>query len=187
MANKIIDDDYSRSSDDGSSSDREYHRRAMVEKEEDDDGDDDGKATIASDVAVAGIHFPSSSASASNLSRPRKRRKAQGDDSRERLGGVAAAVGNERLQQRQHDAPEVTMAHPKNFAERLMRALQIGAIPDMVWWIGNGSAVAIQPKKLKKSNEAIRKHLQVKDYSAFLHSFNRWCVPHCLFSVFIYM
>ncbi|CAB9526161.1 HSF-type DNA-binding [Seminavis robusta] len=62
---------------------------------------------------------------------------------------------------------------PKNFAERLMEGLQSGAAQDAVWWVGNGEAIAINPRNLKEG-DFLSTHFKVKDYSVFIRNCNRW-------------
>lgn len=67
----------------------------------------------------------------------------------------------------------VTHPNPKNFAERLLLALEKGMSSDVVKWAGEGRAVAIHPKKLKK-DPILEDHFKVKNYGAFIRNCNRW-------------
>ena len=67
----------------------------------------------------------------------------------------------------------VTHPNPKNFAERLMFALEKGMGSDVINWQGEGRAVAIHPKKLKK-DPILEDHFRVKNYGAFIRNCNRW-------------
>jgi HSF-type DNA-binding len=62
---------------------------------------------------------------------------------------------------------------PKNFADRLMRVLLNDAAPDILWWVGDGKAVAFHPKNLKKGT-LLQTHFKTKDYNAFIRNCNRW-------------
>jgi hypothetical protein len=70
---------------------------------------------------------------------------------------------------------EVDMPYKKckNFAERLMRVLHFGIGKDTIWWIGEGKAIAIHTRNLKKGN-MLSDHFKVKDYSVFIRNCNRW-------------
>jgi len=61
----------------------------------------------------------------------------------------------------------------KNFAERLMRVLHLGIENETIWWIGEGKAIAIHTRNLKKGNMLLE-HCKVKDYSVFIRNCNRW-------------
>ena len=71
------------------------------------------------------------------------------------------------------DEAGVTHPNPKNFAERLMFALEKGMGADVIKWAGDGRAVAIHPKKLKKDT-VLETHFRVKNYGAFIRNCNRW-------------
>jgi len=54
-----------------------------------------------------------------------------------------------------------------------MRVLQTDAGGDMLWWVGDGKAVAIQKKKLSKG-ALLDSHFNIKDYAVFSRNLNRW-------------
>jgi hypothetical protein len=62
---------------------------------------------------------------------------------------------------------------PKNFAERLMNAVERGIASDSVWWVGGGKAVALHPNNLKNCPE-LTQYFKAKDYSGFIRNCNRW-------------
>ena len=69
-----------------------------------------------------------------------------------------------------------TPAEPKkakNFAERLMRYLQRTGGDDTIWWIGDGKAIAIHTKNLRKG-DLMSSYFKVKDYGVFVRNCNRW-------------
>jgi len=67
---------------------------------------------------------------------------------------------------------------PKNFAERMMNALESGLAAESIWWVGGGKAVALCPKKLRHS-EHLTSYFRAKDYSGFIRNCNRWYVCYC--------
>lgn len=62
---------------------------------------------------------------------------------------------------------------PKNFAERLMNALERDIASESVWWVGEGKAIALHPNNLKKCPE-LTEYFKAKDYSGFIRNCNRW-------------
>lgn len=62
---------------------------------------------------------------------------------------------------------------PKNFAERLMNALERDIASESVWWVGEGKAIALHPNSLKKCPE-LTEYFKAKDYSGFIRNCNRW-------------
>jgi HSF-type DNA-binding len=62
---------------------------------------------------------------------------------------------------------------PKNFAERLMRVLQDGIGQDTIWWVGDGKAIGIHSRNLRRG-DMLSEHFNVKDYSVFIRNCNRW-------------
>lgn len=62
---------------------------------------------------------------------------------------------------------------PKNFAERLMKVLQSEIGTDTVWWLGDGKAVAIHSRNLRRG-KMLQEHFKVKDFSVFIRNCNRW-------------
>ena len=71
------------------------------------------------------------------------------------------------------EAVNVTHPNPKNFAERLMFALEKGMGSDVINWQGEGRAISIHPKNLKK-DPILENHFRVKNYGAFIRNCNRW-------------
>lgn len=69
--------------------------------------------------------------------------------------------------------PPLSYPKPKNFAERLMGAMESGEVTDSIWWAGNGTLVAFYPKKIK-NGETLETHLRLKNYNSFIRSLNRW-------------
>jgi hypothetical protein len=67
----------------------------------------------------------------------------------------------------------VSYPNPKNFAERLMHVMEAEMAPDSIWWVSDGKAVALHPKRLKKGT-ILKSHFQANKYSSFLRNFNRW-------------
>lgn len=70
---------------------------------------------------------------------------------------------------------QLTYPKPRNFAERLMFVLESGLATDCLFWAGNGEAVALHSKNLKKGT-CIKDYFNVKDYSGFIRNCNRWYV-----------
>lgn len=66
-----------------------------------------------------------------------------------------------------------TQRKPKNFAERLMRVLQNGIGQDTLWWVGDGKAIGIHSRNLRRG-DMLSEHFNVKDYSVFIRNCNRW-------------
>ena len=64
---------------------------------------------------------------------------------------------------------------PKNFAERMMNALEAGIASDAISWIGDGQAIALKTKILKESSY-LTTYFKAKDYSGFIRNCNRWYV-----------
>lgn len=71
------------------------------------------------------------------------------------------------------EAGEMPYKKCKNFAERLMRVLNLGIGSDTIWWIGEGKAVAIHTRNLK-AGTLLADEFKVKDYSVFIRNCNRW-------------
>lgn len=62
---------------------------------------------------------------------------------------------------------------PKNFAERMMNALERGIASEAISWAGGGKAIALKTKHLKNSPE-LSSYFKAKDYSGFIRNCNRW-------------
>lgn len=73
------------------------------------------------------------------------------------------------------DYSNVSYPSPKNFAERFMGVLESGVASDLVWWVGDGKAVALHSKKLKNFS-LLELYFRCKSYSALIRNFNRWYV-----------
>ena len=75
------------------------------------------------------------------------------------------------------DNEDVIYSYPKprNFAERMMNALERGIASDSISWAGDGKGVALHTNKLKDSPE-LTSYFKAKDYSAFIRNCNRWYV-----------
>lgn len=72
-----------------------------------------------------------------------------------------------------HSTEGVTYASPRNFAERLMKALETKLCPDGLWWTGEGKAIALSTKNLKESS-LLQDYFKVTQYSGFIRNLNRW-------------
>lgn len=68
---------------------------------------------------------------------------------------------------------DVTYPNPKNFAERLMSAMEMGVAQDSIFWVGDGKAVALHKNSLKKKAVA-QTYFKVSNYGALLRNLNRW-------------
>lgn len=79
-------------------------------------------------------------------------------------GDVPSALATER----------VTYVKPKSFAERLMKALEADLFPKGLWWIGEGTAIALHTQRLKGSPAFLKNHLKVNDYGILIRNVNRW-------------
>jgi len=73
---------------------------------------------------------------------------------------------------------------PKNFAERMMNALETGIGRDAISWVGQGRAVALNSNILKE-NPLLTTYFKAKDYSGFIRNCNRWYVFLCFSVQFI--
>ena len=72
------------------------------------------------------------------------------------------------------DQPAVlTYPHPKNFAERLMSALQANLAPECLGWAEEGAAVWLNQKHLKRGI-FLSTHFHISNVGAFIRNFNRW-------------
>lgn len=71
------------------------------------------------------------------------------------------------------EAVDMPIKKCKNFAERLMRVLHLGIGNDTIWWIGEGKAIAVHTRNLKKGT-LLADNFKVKDYSVFIRNCNRW-------------
>lgn len=93
-----------------------------------------------------------------------KKRKAEDD------GSDASSGSSDK---KPKAAPGPTEKKPKNFAERLMRYLQAGGGDNVMWWIGDGKAIAVHTKNLRKG-DLLSSQFKVKDYQVFIRNCNRW-------------
>lgn len=91
-------------------------------------------------------------------------------------GGDAKNGGKEEGKTTEDDEDEdgdFSYSKPKNFAERMMNALERGLASDAISWAGDGRAVALNTNELKNSPE-LTSYFKAKDYSAFIRNCNRW-------------
>lgn len=68
---------------------------------------------------------------------------------------------------------ELSYPKPKNFAERMMNALETGVAADSITWTGGGKAIALKTKSLKE-HPTLTTYFKAKDYSGFIRNCNRW-------------
>ena len=54
-----------------------------------------------------------------------------------------------------------------------MRYLQAGGGDDVMWWVGDGKAIAIHTKNIRKG-DLLSRQFKVKDYPVFIRNCNRW-------------
>jgi hypothetical protein len=106
-------------------------------------------------VAVAGV--PSEAARPASASRG-----GGGSDSREDI-----------TSQQPMQALNVTYNNPRNFAERLMYVLESGIASGAIFWVGDGKAVGLHTKKLKRGM-VLETYFRINQFSSFLRNFNRW-------------
>ena len=130
------------------------------EQETSDDNNDvgDNESQEASDVAVVASIRSKSRRVQSKKPKPKKEDHSEEPDAND--------AGDD-------EGIRVTHPNPKNFAERLMFALEKGMGSEVISWAGEGMAVAIHPKKLKKDS-ILESHFRVKNYGAFIRNCNRW-------------
>jgi hypothetical protein len=89
------------------------------------------------------------------------------------LSQVAPSVDSARALS--HEATALSYPNPRNFAERLISALQRGIGTSCLTWIGDGRAIALHSKNIKNSTEFLQ-HFRLPKYSNLIRSCTRWCV-----------
>ena len=86
---------------------------------------------------------------------------------------VDGAAKNEVETNSEDETANLSYPKPKNFAERMMNALERGIASDAISWAGGGKAIALKTKHLKNSPE-LASYFKAKDYSGFIRNCNRW-------------
>ncbi|CAB9524193.1 HSF-type DNA-binding [Seminavis robusta] len=97
----------------------------------------------------------------------------QDDMEESATAGQAFASMPSRKKAGDESPSKLSYPKPKNFAERMMNALEKGIASESIWWVGDGKAVALHPKNLKMSS-SLTEYFKAKDYSGFIRNCNRW-------------
>lgn len=154
--------------------------KAVVQETNNDDIDGENESQEASDVAfVASVRPKSPTAAvaaapaAAIFAKPKKDVATTTAPTTKKQTTKPVPVASTKAGACDEGTEAATHPNPKNFAERLMFALEKGMGSSVILWAGGGAAVAIHPKKLKKDN-ILESHFRVKNYGAFIRNCNRW-------------